>query len=53
MKVRIKIMRVFDKNFHTIKYETVSKSDDLFLKYFFNGGGFECVAMWRIKLTNQ
>jgi hypothetical protein len=50
MKVRIKLMRVFDGNWHTIKYELVSKTDDMFLKYFFNTGGFEAVAIWKVKL---
>lgn len=43
-------MRVFNGDWKTIKYETVSKTDDMFLKYFFHRGGFEAVAMWKVKL---
>lgn len=50
MKVRIKIMCVFDRHFKTIKYEVVSKSDDMFLKWFFQSGGFEAIAIWKVKL---
>lgn len=50
MKVRIKVMRIFDGNWQTIKHELVSKSDELFLKYFFHRGGFEMIAQWKIKL---
>lgn len=50
MKVRIKIMRVFDGDWQTIKYEIVSKTEDIFLKYFFHHGGFETIAIWKVKL---
>jgi len=43
-------MRVFDGRFRTIKYDMVSKSDDMLLKWFFQAGGFETIAIWKVKL---
>lgn len=50
MRVRIKIMRIFDHHFKTTKYDMASKTDDMFLKYFFQAGGFETIAIWKVKL---
>lgn len=48
MKVRVKYMRVFDKYFHTILYDIVSKTEEMHDRYHFFGGGFETVALWKV-----
>lgn len=50
MKVRVSVVRFFDSNFKTIGYANISKPSEFFCKMYFGRGGYETVAIWKVKL---